>query len=355
MCIRKYLMAGILAAGFVLEAFSVVNAQSVDENLEIMTIPFLEMVKSSKLDRQITMNIPIDLLEENIEETDKKREQVKAETENIISQIEQSVADVFGAEVYEAAEYPLSIYQNRMNGTVMYWYNSEADTAIGMQLTSTDIDKEWNLTLIAAPYRVEPVRAAELPLGLSYNMSDIEIRTALAGYPVVSSIILEGTLAERMVYTVFLPENEIAEYVQLETERVSLQSMASYAGDKFWTPSGRRLIRGMLYINDEADTELLVSDLEASWGIVMDSTFSMDDLDYGEKSGKKWYAERLTADVMDSSWLDESELAERWDYLWDVYESVSLRVYEEEEVPTEIFYHSRAQVMIPVLERWLDE
>ena len=58
---------------------------------------------------------------------------------------------------------------------------------------------------------------------------------------------------------------------------------------------------------------------------------------------------------MDSSWLDESELAERWDYLWDVYESVSLRVYEEEEVPTEIFYHSRAQVMIPVLERWLDE
>ena len=77
------------------------------------------MVKSSKLDRQITMNIPIDLLEENIEETDKKREQVKAETENIISQIEQSVADVFGEDVYEAAEYPLSIFQSRMNGTVM--------------------------------------------------------------------------------------------------------------------------------------------------------------------------------------------------------------------------------------------
>lgn len=337
--LRRFGTAGLVTA-LLLSGTLPISAMAAEDDTDVIISQFMQMLNAVDTETKLELTFPVELSQEE----ESWAAQVQNLADELIDSVDSNLKEVFGETQYTAAEYfmPLMEYNN---GTVMYWYSSEDSRLVAMQLQQGDSRYDWTVSLSQMPYEIVEADITDIPFELDYNMGDDEIRELLAGKAMCHEIVDRDGMMENSVYTVFLPEDETIEYVQIAA--ASLEHMSylppNYPDVELDIPKERKLWRVSYYLSDEAEPAQILEQMKAVWGKGISGQ-----VDHGTGKKQQWSATVTTESVMDASVLKEALPEEAWKIKWNVYEEIRFD-YGHETEPSCITYTGEAQNMIPIM------
>lgn len=325
------------------------TAALAEDDANVIISRFFQMLNEIETETKLELTFPVVFPAED-EQSDWNT-QVDLFAEEMVQCVGENLREVLGEGAYVPAEYAVPMMEAN-DGRLMYWYSSENSNLIAMQLQRKDSLYDWTLSLSRMVY--EPMKAdlTGMPFELEYNMNDEEIREALKGQAVCSGVVEEGDpLGENSVYTVFLPEHETIEYIQIAAQTLDhLQYLPpTYLDVDLDIPSDRKLWKATYYLSYDTDDEMVLEELNVTWGNGM-----MIKTDYGNGWLEQWTAEVATEDRIDTTLLKEALPEDMWSVVWNRYEKIRFD-YGHITDPSYIIYDGEVQVMIPVVLEGLEK
>lgn len=237
--------------------------------------------------------------------------------------------------------------QNEAGWMTVSWETSDGDQMLSYTMIPGIKETKWELLLQQSLNVTQKQDVSKLPFGLEYGVTEDDIREALNGYSYRYDQSIEADSMEISCFTVYMPKEDAAEYIQLYTISMDdVQWLESYAESGFSFSTKRLLGKAVYHLRETYDAEYCINELKpelaAAWGK------SKDD---GEEQTTSWSYIRSTEEVMKDSPLMQSLLWKNMRDIYRTYDSAELCL-DENTGHFDVVYDGRKSLILQTVEGW---